>query len=53
MNENTQKNESIGTAYSAYRIDGETDDRPAWVEIETGRYQPQRIKGSCHGRELG
>jgi hypothetical protein len=29
------------------------DERQPWVEIENGRYQPQRIKGSCLGRELG
>jgi hypothetical protein len=26
---------------------------PAWDLIETGRYQPRRIKGSLIGRELG
>jgi hypothetical protein len=26
---------------------------PAWAEIETGRYQPRRVKGSFRGRELG
>jgi hypothetical protein len=25
----------------------------AWVEIEAGRYQPRRIRGSFRGRELG
>ena len=25
----------------------------AWEEIENGRYQPRRIKGSLLGRELG
>jgi len=25
----------------------------AWEMIETGRYQPRRIRGSCLGRELG
>jgi hypothetical protein len=24
-----------------------------WEEIEPGRYQPKRIRGSCLGRELG
>ncbi len=29
-------------------------ERPAaWQEIESGRYLPRRIRGSCHGRELG
>ena len=26
---------------------------PAWAQIETGRFQPRRIKGSFRGRELG
>ncbi len=26
---------------------------PPWEEIEEGRYMPRRVRGSCHGRELG
>jgi hypothetical protein len=26
---------------------------PAWEEVDTGRYMPRRIKGSCKGRALG
>jgi hypothetical protein len=26
---------------------------PAWEQIEEGRYMPRRVRGSCHGRELG
>ena len=29
------------------------ENDPAWAEIETGRYQPRRVKGSFRGRELG
>ena len=25
----------------------------AWEEIESGRYMPRRIRGSCKGRSLG
>lgn len=25
----------------------------AWEEIETGRFRPRRVRGSCKGRELG
>ena len=25
----------------------------AWEQIEDGRYMPRRVRGSCHGRELG
>jgi hypothetical protein len=44
-NQDTQVGNGLGEA-------SETDRQP-WVEIENGRYQPQRIKGSCLGRELG
>jgi hypothetical protein len=30
-----------------------TAEPRAWEQIEIGRYQPKRIKGSCLGRELG
>jgi hypothetical protein len=26
---------------------------PAWELVDTGRYRPRRIRGSCRGRELG
>jgi hypothetical protein len=29
------------------------EDVAAWEEIEDGRYMPRRVRGSCHGRELG
>jgi hypothetical protein len=31
----------------------ERDQLPAWEQIEIGRYQPRRIRGSFPGRELG
>jgi hypothetical protein len=31
----------------------EADEVRAWEQIETGRYMPRRIKGSCKGRALG
>lgn len=31
----------------------ETGEVQAWEEIDTGRYMPRRIKGSCKGRALG
>ena len=34
-------------------VNAEAEQPPAWVEIEEGRFQPLRIKGSCVGRELG
>ena len=29
------------------------DEVQAWQEVESGRYMPRRIKGSCKGRALG
>ncbi len=43
------------TAYLRDLIPAQIDNAQpsAWKEIENGRFQPQRIKGSCLGRELG
>jgi hypothetical protein len=29
------------------------EDVQAWQQIESGRYMPRRIRGSCRGRSLG
>lgn len=34
-------------------LDRREGEPRAWEEIEAGRFQPKRIKGSCVGRELG
>ncbi len=31
----------------------ESEQVQAWEQIEDGRYMPRRVRGSCHGRELG
>jgi hypothetical protein len=31
----------------------DADQPQAWEQVESGRYRPRRIKGSCVGRELG
>ncbi|HEV3256003.1 MAG TPA: hypothetical protein VG013_03920 [Gemmataceae bacterium] len=33
--------------------EAEATDLQAWEMIESGRYMPRRIRGSCRGRELG
>jgi hypothetical protein len=52
--------EEIAFEYTAANSEGEplpgdgVEEQPqAWEQIENGRYQPRRIKGSCLGRELG
>ncbi|MHB1424167.1 MAG: hypothetical protein ACYC3I_13405 [Gemmataceae bacterium] len=32
---------------------GAEEQVAAWEQIENGRYMPRRVRGSCHGRELG
>jgi hypothetical protein len=34
-------------------VEAQTGEVRAWEEIETGRYMPRRIRGSCKGRALG
>jgi len=34
-------------------LEGVTAAVAAWEEIESGRFQPRRIRGSLPGRELG
>ena len=29
------------------------EETPAWEQIESGRFMPRRIRGSCRGRVLG
>jgi hypothetical protein len=36
-----------------YSHEDATSEVPAWEEIDTGRFMPRRIKGSCKGRALG
>jgi hypothetical protein len=33
--------------------EGLDEQAPAWEQVGNGRYMPRRIRGSCHGRELG
>jgi hypothetical protein len=33
--------------------DAAQGEAAAWEQIEEGRYMPRRVRGSCHGRELG
>ena len=40
-------------AAAQFTHEAATGDGPAWEEIDTGRYMPRRIKGSCKGRALG
>jgi hypothetical protein len=41
------------SAQPGHPLDAVAETPRAWEEIEAGRYQPKRIKGSCVGRELG
>jgi hypothetical protein len=45
--------EPDGTSVPQILGEAGTEPSPAWEQIENGRYRPRRIRGSCHGRELG
>jgi hypothetical protein len=34
-------------------LPGEEEQPQAWELIDSGRYMPRRIRGSCRGRVLG
>jgi hypothetical protein len=36
-----------------FSAEAEPDEVRAWEQVDTGRYMPRRIKGSCKGRALG
>ena len=36
-----------------FAVEAEAGEVHAWEEIDTGRYMPRRIRGSCKGRALG
>ena len=50
---NTLQEESGGRKDLPPPAEAAGEPPAAWQEIETGRYQPRRIRGSCLGRELG
>jgi hypothetical protein len=36
-----------------FSTEAEPPEVQAWEEVDTGRFMPRRIKGSCKGRALG
>jgi hypothetical protein len=36
-----------------FSAETESTEVRAWEQVDTGRYMPRRIKGSCKGRALG
>jgi hypothetical protein len=42
-----------GAAVPQAPSDTDATNPPPWEQIDTGRYMPRRIRGSCRGRELG
>ncbi len=45
--------EAEGTLIPPVLPEAEAENAVAWELIDTGRYMPRRIRGSCRGRELG
>jgi len=38
---------------SQFAVPADQGEVSAWEQVDTGRYMPRRIKGSCKGRALG
>jgi hypothetical protein len=49
----SEDREQAGAAVPASGEQVGAEEVQAWELIDTGRYMPRRIRGSCHGRELG
>jgi len=41
------------TTAAQFTAEPEPAEVRAWEQVDTGRYMPRRIKGSCKGRALG
>ena len=50
LNEQVDKDRAAAAQFAPT---DDADDVRAWEQVDTGRYMPRRIKGSCKGRALG
>jgi hypothetical protein len=53
MSQDFINDELIGPNGLHFSISGESEEVPAWTEIEAGRFMPRRVRGSFQGRALG
>jgi len=58
MNQHEQTPEIAGPEIAGpdsphFQADALPSSAPAWEEVETGRFMPRRVRGSCQGRALG
>lgn len=51
MNPDTPRDDAQERA--ADQVPPETNEIPAWEQLEPGRYMPRRIRGSFRGGKLG
>jgi hypothetical protein len=51
LRDRAPKTEQANTDQFAH--ESEQGEVRAWEQVESGRFMPRRIKGSCKGRELG
>jgi len=53
--EGTQDRAATAEQAAAAQFAGEAlpGEAQAWEQLDTGRFMPRRIKGSCKGRALG
>ena len=53
MSQPAKDENSNGLQGLHFSIEGDMPGMPAWTEIESGRFLPRRVRGSCQGRALG
>ena len=54
MGTDKNREDAVAQATAAqFSTTPEAAEVPAWEQVDTGRYMPRRIKGSCKGRALG
>ena len=54
MNENKELRDFAAEESPHFTLDDASEaNTAAWEEVDSGRFMPRRVRGSCQGRALG
>jgi hypothetical protein len=53
MSRDVSSNDLAGPDGPHFTTGTDAEGVAAWTEIESGRFMPRRVRGSCQGRALG